>query len=143
MRKVTIVLVLILALLSSATGCSKPVLESVEQGKPTVEYLTGALPKKLEGQGAEIYSGKITKAESLSASTSQITFVEIKDGKKQKPKDIPLDTNAQVVYVTNSNPDGAVMDGKGFVKAFVPGNKDDFKIFIMNDKVLLLLSAGL
>ena len=71
------------------------------------------------------------------------TFVEIKDGKKQKPKDIPLDTNAQVVYVTNSNPDGAVMDGKGFVKAFVPGNKDDFKIFIMNDKVLLLLSAGL
>lgn len=91
MKKTLIILVLILALLFSVTGCAEQASQTLEQGKTTVEYLQGEFAEKLEEQGADVYSGKITNAEFKAGSTGQITFVETKDGKDGDPKDIPLD----------------------------------------------------
>lgn len=173
MRKISVSLILILALLFSVTACSESASQAIEQGEATVEYLTGEFAQKLEKDGAEIYKGKITDAEFLSGNTGRITFVELKEdknskddkssknsqskkdnknnkddngsenGEKEKPREILLDSNVQVAYVTNSSPDGAVMDGKEFVKTFVSDSKDTFTIFVQDDKVVLLLSAEL
>lgn len=143
MKKTLIILVLILALLFSVTGCAEQASQTLEQGKTTVEYLQGEFAEKLEEQGADVYSGKITNAEFKAGSTGQITFVETKDGKDGEPKDVPLDKKVQVVYVTNSSPDGNIMDGEEFIKAFVPGNNDNFKVFTLEDKAVLILSVEL
>ncbi len=54
-----------------------------------------------------------------------------------------MDKRVQVVYVTNSSPSGNIMDGEEFVKAFVPGNNDNFKVFTLEDKAVLILSVEL
>lgn len=142
MKKITITVVFILALLFSATGCNKAVTQNVEQGKITPSYLTGDYAKKLEKDGAKKYSGMITEATLLSGSAGKITLVEMKDGKEEKPKELSLDPKVQIVYITNSSPEGAIMTGKEFIKAFVPETNNSFQVFTKDDKVVLLFSTG-